>query len=114
MSQHKYRPRRATKRWLEGAPEYILDCFDNKGKTSDRYTILFGGALLEESLVKERKVFYLGMSTEPTSPQGISMWGDCSAAWRPSHHRVRWLDLPEHIRKHVIARATDASESGGR
>jgi hypothetical protein len=25
-----YRLRRATKRWQEGAPEYVLDCFDHK------------------------------------------------------------------------------------
>jgi hypothetical protein len=32
------------------------------------------------------------------------MFGECDAAWRPAHHRVRWLDLPEHIRKHVTMR----------
>lgn len=106
MQPKKYRPRRATKRWLKDAPEYILDCFDNK-HTLDRYTVLFGGSLLVDDLLAKRKVFYLGMSDNPTSPQGFSMWGECDAAWRPSHNRVRWLDLPEHIRKHVIARATE-------
>jgi hypothetical protein len=100
-----YRPRRASKRWQEQAPEYVLDCFDNKGKTADRYTVLFGGSLWEESM--GRKVPYLGMSDSPTSPQGVSMWGEVEASWRPSHQRVRWLDLPEHIRQHVIARATE-------
>jgi hypothetical protein len=101
----KYRPRRASKRWQEGAPEYVLDCFDNKGKTTDRYTVLFGGSLWEPSM--GRNVQYLGMSDAPTHPQGFSMWGECSANWRPARERVRWLDLPEHIRKHVIARATE-------
>lgn len=100
-----YRPRRASKRWQEQAPEYVLDCFDNKGKTADRYTVLFGGSLWEENM--GRKVPYLGMSDSPTSPQGVSMWGEVEASWRPSHQRVRWLDLPEHIRQHVIARATE-------
>lgn len=107
MHRRKYRPRRAGKRWLEDAPEYILDCFDNKDRTFDRYTVLFGGSLLDEDLLSKRKVAYLGMSHNPTSPQGFSMCGECDAAWRPSHNRVRWLDLPEHIRKHVIARATE-------
>jgi len=49
----------------------------------------------------------LGMSDCPTCPNGVSMWGEVSAGWRPSHQSVRWLDLPEHIRKHVIARATE-------
>ena len=41
-----YRPRRATKRWLEGAPEYVLDCFDNRGKTVDRYTVCSAASLM--------------------------------------------------------------------
>lgn len=102
-----YRPRRAGKRWLEGAPEYVLDVFDNKGKTCDRYTVLFGGSLLEPTLLEHRKVFMLSMSDNPTHPQGFSQWGEVSTNWRPSHQRIRWLDLPEHIRGHVIARATE-------
>lgn len=109
-----YRPRRAAAHWLEGAPEYVLDCFDNQGKTADRYTVLFGGSLLEPALQRRRKVAYLGMSDAPTHPQGISMWGECDAAWRPSRERVRWLDLPEHIRRHVIARAQACALPGGR
>ncbi|MDO8418329.1 MAG: hypothetical protein Q7S87_19340 [Agitococcus sp.] len=101
-----YKPRRATKRWTEGAPEYILDCFDNKGKTNDRYTILFGGTLLEPSLLANRSVHFLGLSAVPSHPQGFSQWGEISASFRPAHWRVRWLDLPEDIRKHIIARAT--------
>lgn len=100
-----YRPRRAAKRWLEGAPEYVLDCFDNGGKTADRYTVYFGGSLLEPVLLKERKVFFLGMSLHPSHPQGISEWGEIGASFRPSQHRVRWLDLPEHVRQHVMNRA---------
>lgn len=40
------------------------------------------------------------------------MWGEIEAykmaQYRARVHkqRVRWLDLPEHIREHVIARAT--------
>ena len=101
-----YKTRRAVKRWLDSAPEYVLDCFDNKGKITDRYTVLFGGSLLDPALLKDRKVFILGMSGAPTHPQGISMWGESSAAWRPSRERVKWLDLPENIRNHVVSRAT--------
>lgn len=104
MGNVTYRPRRAGKRWLEHAPEYVLDVFDNKGKTADRYTVLFGGTLLDPQLLKERKVHFLGMSEHPTHPQGVSMWGECPASWRPSRQRIRWADLPESIRKHVIER----------
>ncbi len=101
-----YRPRRASKQWLEGAPEYILDCFDNMGKSADRYTILFGGSLLDPHLLKFRKVHMLGLNDMPTHPcYGVSMWGEVEACWRPSHQRVRWLDLPENVREHIIMRA---------
>lgn len=107
MTPRPYKPRRAGKRWLEEAPEYILDVFDNKGKTVDRYTVLFGGSMLEDSLVESRKVYCLGMSSYPTLPWfGFSMWGECDAAWRPSHQRIRWVDLSEHIRDYVIRIAT--------
>lgn len=101
-----FTPRRATKGWLEGAPEFILDCFDNGGKTADRYTILLGGTLLEPRLRSDRKVYFLGLSDDPSHPLGISMWGEVSSSWRPFKQRVRWLDLPEHIRRHIVARVT--------
>jgi hypothetical protein len=103
-----YRPRRATKRWREAAPEYILDCFDNKGKTFDRYTVLFGGSMLEPALLKNRSVHFLGLSEAPSHPQGFSQWGEISATFRPAHWRVRWLDIPEHIRKHIVCRVTQS------
>lgn len=78
MSNIPYKPRRANKRWLEEAPEYVLDVFDNKGKSADRYTVLFGGSLFDPRMLRERKVHYLGMSDDPTHPWfGVSMWGEC-------------------------------------
>jgi hypothetical protein len=99
-----YKPKRANKRWQEGAPEYVLDCFDNKGQTADRYTVLLGGSQWDPKM--GRYVECLNMSDAPTHPQGVSMCGTFDAAVRPSHRRVRWLDLPEHIRQHVIDRVT--------
>ena len=37
MTPRPYKPRRAGKRWLEEAPEYILDVFDNKGNSDSIY-----------------------------------------------------------------------------
>lgn len=104
----KYQPKRSRKQWTQDAPEYVLACYDNGGKTADRYTVLFGGTHWEPSM--GRNVSYLGMSGAPTHPQGFSQWGEM-----PSNNRsacgkhVRWLDLPENIRKHVIARAEQAT-----
>lgn len=33
----KYTPRRAGKRWLEGAPEYVLDCIYDRANTVHEY-----------------------------------------------------------------------------
>lgn len=105
-----YRPRRATQRWMEQAPEYILSVHDNGGKTADRYTVFFGGSLYNEALARNRAVEYLGMSEQPSHPQGISMWGECPSMNRDaSGKKIRWLDLPESIRKHVICRATSSN-----
>lgn len=112
-----YTPRRANlKRWLEQAPEYILDVFDNKGKTADRYTVMFTGPdfLIRDGSDEYRNTHlpYLGLSDAPSHPQGFSQWGELSAydassyRYRVGHQRIRWLDLPGHIRKHVVARAT--------
>jgi hypothetical protein len=107
-----YTPRRATlARWLVDAPDYILDVLDDKG-SGDRYTVIFGKAFMSGDTFANAWISYLGMSGAPSHPQGVSMWGEMEAykmaqyRTRSSHHRIRWLDLPEHIRAHVIARAT--------
>lgn len=102
-----YTPRRATKRWLEGAPEYVLDVFDHGPGTYDRYDVYFGGSMLDRTLLKQREVYVLSMNSNPTHPQGFSLWGVVSASYRPAHHRVRWMDLPENIRQHAAARVKE-------
>ncbi len=103
----KYQPKRARKQWQESAPEFVLACYDNGGKTADRYTVLIGGSLHFDALNEKRLVQYLGMSGSPEHPQGFSQWGEM-----PSYNRaacgkhVRWLDLPAHIRAHVVSRCT--------
>ena len=108
-----YTPRRASKRWLEGAPEYVLDCFDSKD-SGERYTVIFGKEFMNHIPGYPGGDYWLsllGMSGAPSHPQGISLWSEYPAhqiaayRYREGHHRVRWMDLPENIREHVIARA---------
>ncbi len=118
----KYTPRRASKRWLEGAPDYILDVLDDK-KSGDRYTVLLHSDQITYHLQADRTpktgsgrldntfIQYLGLSEYPSHPMGVSTWGEMEAyqaaafRYRCKHHRIRWMDLPENVRKHVIARA---------
>lgn len=118
-----YTARKAGKRWLEGAPAYILDVFDDK-RTCDRYTVVFGREFAYHTLpdgkceegfgeLSNTYMRFLGMSNAPSHPQGVSMWGELKAydlsayRYRNAHCRVRWLDLPEHIREHVRMRAEE-------
>jgi hypothetical protein len=106
-----YKPRRAGKRWLQDAPSYILDVFDDK-RTIDRYTVFLGGDWILQ-LNDDTWLQYIGMSGAPEHPQGFSQFGELRAheaanyRYRNGHYRIKWNDLPEHIRKHVIARATE-------
>lgn len=109
----RYVPRRAGKRWLADAPAYVLDVLDS-GNGGERYTVLFTGDLLIRDADGTVYVQYLGMSGAPTHPQGVSMWGELKAhevaayRYRSGHHRIKWSDLPEHIRQHVVVRATES------
>lgn len=111
-----YTPRRAGAHWREAAPDYILDVFDDP-RTADRYTVIFGGKDWTEGdgTYAGTWLHYLGMSGAPTHPQGFSQFGELEAhqamnyRYRNGRYRIRWLDLPEHIRAHIVARAS-ASE----
>jgi hypothetical protein len=115
----EYTPRRANlTRWLQGAPPYVLDVLDSKN-SGERYTVIFTKAMSSMTgSYADTWVSFLGMSGAPTHPQGVSMWGEMRAyemaqyRYRVKHQRVKWLDLPENIREHVIARATSTEGEG--
>ena len=104
----KYSPRRASKRWLEGAPDYILDCLDDP-RTVDRYTIIFCGDdwIMGDGTYAGTRLHYLGCSA---GGLGFSQFGEFSAydcagyRYANKHRRVRWLDIPEETRRHIISR----------
>lgn len=82
-----------------GVPRYIR-CYDNGGKTADRYTIVFtrrGGSCL-----------YLGCNAEPFHPQGIGMHGEAPTMIdRPGYshlgRKFPFTSLPDDVRKLVLA-----------
>ena len=110
----QYRPRRAGKHWLEGAPPEVLDVFDAGDKYADRYTVFFGGELLilpppgEYAGPGNVRVPYLGMSENPCHPQGVGMWGELRAyevvdyRYKHGRERIRWADLPDAVKECVI------------
>lgn len=105
-----YTPRRASQRWLEGAPDHILDCFHNVSGTWD---VLYTGILLSQrgEGLRTYANCYLGgreMSADPHHPQGVGMWFELTASeaalyrYRNGHKRVKWKDLPEKVRECAI------------
>lgn len=103
----KYTPRRAGKRWLEDAPEYILDCFKNRECDGGGYDILFCGSLLGTMEGRPHdfaNTYIMGLE--------ISDYGDwCSFeidAYQATQYRRRngkrrqsWNSLPEDVRNTV-------------
>lgn len=114
MDFKRFRPKRSAARWLQDAPADVIACYDNGGKTADRYTVLFGGKFWTPGFAEHwwkvcrepRMLQHLGMSAYPSDPQGVSMWGEDAMRGPHLGRKVRWLDLPENIRKHTVARMT--------
>lgn len=85
--------RRAGARWREGAPDYVVDCFDMGEQYADRYTVVV-------LPVWQGEVMYL-----TTSESGlVSGWGSMKVhdmanyRYRCAYRRVRWADLPLRVR----------------
>ena len=102
-----YRPRRASKKWLDGdCPSGVLAIFDNRGKTIDRYTVVYA-----EPITYDDNSMWIGlrdMSADPFHPQGIGIYGEYPAnvianwRYRNKHHAARWTALPEPVQCAVL------------
>jgi len=97
----QYTPRRANKtRWLQSAPDYILDVFKHK----EGYEFLFTG----EKMLTSREVPRTYANTQIQGWYERESWFSLSAhecaqyRYRMGKKRVRWLDVPERLRITVI------------
>ena len=101
-----YKPKRTSLKWLKGAPDYVLCVYDNP-KYADRYTVLFGGHLWDETMGP--KVMYLAVNDHPTHPSfGFSQWGEMFSFHRDNcGKKIKWSDLPGNVREHIKERAQD-------
>jgi hypothetical protein len=91
--------RRAGKRWREGAPDNVVDCFYHP-KFVDAYTIFVK--------FDDERVGYLGTNASLS----FSGWSDMSNydasryRYENGHYRIKWLDVPEKVREAVIQDTT--------
>lgn len=101
-----YRPRRSSARWLEGAPRAVLACYDNGGKTCDRYTALYGAPLWTPEY--GYNVPGRHMSEHPSHPQGVGMYTEHPASERAClGKKVRFKDLPPDVQACIVRDCTE-------
>lgn len=87
-----------------GIPKYVR-CYDNGGKTFDRYTVVFTGRYTHKT---NRAFWYVGMSANPLHPQGFGQHGDTEfqPCDRPTYShlgkKIKFQDLPEDCKKLVM------------
>ena len=86
-----------------GTPRYIR-CYDNEGKTFDRYTVVFTGNYKKDF----RTFVYVAMSCNPFHPQGFGQHGESenTPIDRPTYShlgkKITFNDLPEDCKKLVV------------
>lgn len=92
-------------------PKYVR-CYDNGGKTADRYTVVYTGRYRGKGGFQ-----YVGMSALPFHPQGVGMhgehsqqidvnkWGFAPAMGRKNHlgTRIPFTELPVDCQKLVLS-----------
>jgi hypothetical protein len=104
--QKNYKPRRASKRWLDAdCPAGVLAILDHPNFT-DRFTVLYSEPVAGNTYA-DMFIGYRGMSANPFHPQGVGMYGEmrvCEAAayrYRNKHRYARWSALPDAVKRCV-------------
>lgn len=94
---------RSEKLMPNGIPKYIR-CYDNGGKTADRYCVVFTGRYRQ----KTGGVFwYLTMNCNPLHPQGIGIMSESRQqidypTYSHIGKKISFSDLPEDCQKAVV------------
>ena len=96
-----------------GVPRYVR-CYDNGGKTIDRFTVVFSGRSAADHCGHVTQWPFLAMNSAPFHPQGfgqhghsnnrpcdVDPWGFPPAMGRKNHlgRRIPFAELPEDCRK---------------
>ena len=87
-----------------GKPKWIR-CYDNGGKTIDRYTVVFTGNYTGKT---GRQSWNLGMSSNPFHPQGFGQHGESEYPIdRPTYghlgKKIKFDDMPADCQKLVLS-----------
>ena len=109
MGRRTYTPRRASKtRWLQNAPDFVLDILDHP-KFHDRYTIMLTGKdlLTTDGTYAGTWVPYLSSNDSGGTSFGEMKAYECACyRYAQKHRRISWDSLPDAVKKAVISRVT--------
>jgi hypothetical protein len=94
--------RRAGKKWREGAPETVVDCFFHP-KFIDCFTIFVDDGRDDEYIT------YLGTSPNLgySGWQEMPIWTAREYRYANGHYRICWDDVPEKVQKAIIQDITN-------
>ena len=100
---NKQKTERKNRLLPNGTPKYVR-CYDNKGETQDRYTVVFTGHYTHITVGAH---VYLGMSADPFHPCGIGQHGESRTPIdrpRYSHlgSKVTFDELPNKVQQCVL------------
>lgn len=84
----------------DAMPQGVLRVRDNGGRTIDRYTIVLDHGSNHGTLD------VLGLSSDPSSPQGFSQWGE-GVDGDHLGNSIEWSDLPSNVRSHAAKRISE-------
>ena len=105
IKKHNKAEQRKSNLMPNGVPRYIR-CYDNGGKTFDRYTVVFTGKYLHKTNGSSQ---YVGMSENPFSPQGFGQHGESNTNQpidKPSYKhlgkKIEFSELPQDCKTLVI------------
>jgi hypothetical protein len=95
----------------DGAPKYVRCYAKKKNPPIDRFTLIFCCASKFMGDEYIGRVYYVSADDTPTHPLGFYQHGE---AWRgefcPCGSRITWRDLPEELRKVLLAEYCDVWE----
>lgn len=100
-----YRPRRCSKRWLDGdCPREVLAIMDHP-KESDRYTIFYWFNLpLDVAEGRHTEIEFISIDEcGRYYHDSMEAYKVASYRYREKHHYAKWSDLPEAV-KAVVRR----------
>ena len=102
--------RPAPRRWLEGAPDYVIDVYAHPAFFA-RYSVILSSEDMRWCDYRDDWLIpSLALSIDPEDPRGVNQWcwdtlRDLRVwRWANRRRRIRWADLPENVRAAVVRR----------